>query len=254
MKGYIKVHRKVRKSSIWVDPFKFKLWMLCLMKATHSGGEMLIGNQIIKLEIGQFPTGREALEKEFNEGVTKKNFVTGLTLFRWLDLFEKMEMLNIKKTNKYTIVTINNWDKYQVDEQQANNSCTSDEQQMFTSKKVLRMNKNDNKGLENEEDVNQIKDEPQPKEKAPTVTTTIKSFTNNEELRQALKDYLEMRRKINKPVVTVRTITDRLNELSKLSEDAQIQIAIVNQSVDNSWQRFYKLKNKKKEYDNYERF
>jgi len=97
MKGYIKVHRKIQKSSIWVDPFKFKLWMLCLMKASHSDTETLIGNQLIKLEKGQFPTGRDALEREFNAGVTKKNRVTGLTLFRWLELFEKLEMLTSKK-------------------------------------------------------------------------------------------------------------------------------------------------------------
>ena len=49
-------------------------------------------------------------------------------------------MLNIKKTNKYSIITVLNWSKYQNDEQELNNSCTSNEHQMFTYKNV----KNDN--------------------------------------------------------------------------------------------------------------
>lgn len=145
-KGYIKLYRQISDTPVWTDSDKLKLWLMCLMKATHEGKTQVVGNQIIELKPGQFITGRSALFDEFNHGVKKDRRVDGLTLFRWLNLFEKMEMLNINKTNKYSLVTVLNWDKYQgqrtTDEQQVNIKRTTDEQQMNTNKNVKNV-KND---------------------------------------------------------------------------------------------------------------
>ena len=136
--GYIKLYRQIADTPIWADSDKLKLWLMCLMKATHDEKTQVVGNQIIELKAGQFITGRSALSDEFNRDVKKDRRVDGLTLFRWLSLFEKMEMLNIKKTNKYSLVTVLNWDKYQgqrtSNEQQLNNKRTSNEQQLNTNK------------------------------------------------------------------------------------------------------------------------
>lgn len=138
--GYVKLYRQIEETSIWVDSDKFKLWIYCLLKASHTDSKTIVGNQEIELSSGQFITGRNALEAEFNKGVPKEKRVSGLTLVRWLELFEKMEMLNIKRTNKYSIITVLNWNKFQNNEQQVNISCTSNEQQVNTNKNV----KNDN--------------------------------------------------------------------------------------------------------------
>lgn len=136
--GYIKLYRQITDTPVWADSDKLKLWLMCLMKATHDEKTQVVGNQIIELKAGQFITGRSALSDEFNRDVKKDRRVDGLTLFRWLNLFEKMEMLNIKKTNKYSLVTVLNWDKYQgqrtSNEQQLNSKRTSDEQQLNTNK------------------------------------------------------------------------------------------------------------------------
>ncbi|MFV0395653.1 MAG: hypothetical protein ACK5LC_14915 [Coprobacillaceae bacterium] len=150
--GYIKLYRKIKNSPIWADPFKYKLWNLCLMKATHTEQKYLIGNSVITLNKGQFVTGRNALESEFNDGASKKNTIDGLTLMRWLDLFADLEMLNIKKTNKYSVVTVNNWSKYQIDEQQANNKRTSTEHQLNTNKNVKNVNNDKNELKEREKE------------------------------------------------------------------------------------------------------
>jgi hypothetical protein len=121
------------------------------MKATHDEKTQVVGNQIIELKAGQFITGRSALSDDFNHDVKKDRRVDGLTLFRWLSLFEKMEMLNIKKTNKYSLITVLNWDKYQgqrtSNEQQLNNKRTSNEQQLNTNKndKNVKNDKNEKK-------------------------------------------------------------------------------------------------------------
>lgn len=148
------------KSTIWCDSDKYKLWNLCLFKAQHTKHTFMVGNQHIALEPGQFITGRNDLSDDFNYGVKKSKKISGLTLFRWLESFEKLEMLNIKKTNKYTIVTVNNWCKYQGNEQQMNskrttveqqmnNTCTTNEQQLNTYKndKNVKNDKNDKEDI-----------------------------------------------------------------------------------------------------------
>lgn len=149
--GYIKLYRQITDTPVWADSDKLKLWLICLMKATHDEKTQVVGNQIIELKAGQFITGRSALSDDFNHDVKKDRRVDGLTLFRWLSLFEKMEMLNIKKTNKYSLITVLNWDKYQgqrtSNEQQLNNKRTSNEQQLNTNKndKNVKNDKNEKK-------------------------------------------------------------------------------------------------------------
>lgn len=134
MKGWIKLHRKVMENPIFNDPALFRLWCMCLMKAAHKEREILVGSQVVTIQPGEFVTGRNSLEEEYNRGVKPKDRVPGITLWRWLNSLEKLGNVNIKKTNKYSVVSIVNWDLYQQDEQQMNNKRTTDEQQMNTNK------------------------------------------------------------------------------------------------------------------------
>ncbi|MEK4303588.1 DnaD domain-containing protein [Oceanobacillus sp. FSL K6-0251] len=152
MEGYIKLYRKVMDSPVWDDPNYLKLWMFCLMKATHKEREVLIGNQVITLEPGQFITGRKSLAEDLNKGMKPKFRQSEISWWRYLNNLEKQEMLNIKKTNKYSVVTITKWGDYQINEQQMNNKRTSNEQQMNTNKNV----KND-KNVKKEEEVSPFK-------------------------------------------------------------------------------------------------
>ncbi len=129
-------------SPVWDDPNYLKLWMFCLMKATHKEREVLVGNQIITLEPGQFVTGRKSLTEELNKGMKPKHKQSEISWWRYLNNLEKWQMLNIKKTNKYSIVTISKWVDYQENEQQLNNKRTSNEHQMNINKNVKNV-KND---------------------------------------------------------------------------------------------------------------
>lgn len=136
MQGYIKLYRKMMCSPIWEDPYYFKLWMYCLMKASHKKREQIIGNQMIELEEGQFITGRQSLSNDLNRGVKPKLQQSEITWWRYLNNLEKWGMLNIKRTTKYSIISIIKWSDYQESEQQMNNKRTTDEQQMNTNKNV----------------------------------------------------------------------------------------------------------------------
>lgn len=71
----------------------------------------------------------------------------------------------------------------------------------------------------------------------------IDSFTGNEELREALKAFLDMRKSIKKPIQTEYAFKLALNKLKQLSDSDSIRIEIVNQSVEHNWQTFYALQN-----------
>lgn len=71
----------------------------------------------------------------------------------------------------------------------------------------------------------------------------INSFTENEELKEALKAFLDMRKSIKKPIQTEYAFKLALNKLKQLSDIDSIRIEIVNQSVEHNWQTFYSLQN-----------
>lgn len=140
--GWISLHRKIMNSAVYSDSELLKLWIHCLLKATHADYDQLIGNTAIKLSPGQFVTGRNALANEFNKGVQPSKIVKPLSLWRRLQTLEKLEMLNIKTTNKYSVVTVLNWNDYQNNEQQLNNKRTTTEQQLNTNNNSNNSNNN----------------------------------------------------------------------------------------------------------------
>lgn len=132
--GYIKLYRKVTNSFVWTNANMFKLWSLCLMKAIHKESRFIFNGQEIAVSSGQFVTGRAVIEKEFNEGVPRDQQIVGRTLWRWLKKFENEQMLSISSTPKYSVITINNWDDYQVNDQQVSNNRPTSVQQLSTYK------------------------------------------------------------------------------------------------------------------------
>lgn len=71
----------------------------------------------------------------------------------------------------------------------------------------------------------------------------IDSFTENEELKDALKAFLDMRKSIKKPIQTEYAFKLALNKLKQLSDIDSVRIEIVNQSVEHNWRTFYSVQN-----------
>ena len=74
-----------------------------------------------------------------------------------------------------------------------------------------------------------------------TYVSIIESYTSNEELKSALEDYVEMRKKVKG--FTTRALKLNLSSLDKLAFDDYTKIEIVNQSIEKTWKGFYALKN-----------
>ncbi|EFA25810.1 conserved phage C-terminal domain-containing protein [Pediococcus acidilactici] len=111
--GWISLYRKIQNSFVWTNSDQLKLWLLILMKANHSENKFLFNGEEISVTSGQMVTGAHILASEFNEGVPRDKAVTWRTLWRWIKKFENAEMLTIKSTTKYSVITVNNWSEYQ---------------------------------------------------------------------------------------------------------------------------------------------
>lgn len=83
------------------------------------------------------------------------------------------------------------------------------------------------------------------KEKETSLDKIIKEYTGNEELVQALKDFIKMRKAIKSPV-TDRALKGILNKLDQLSDDDKNKIGILEQSIMNTWKGVFPLKEQNK--------
>lgn len=125
---WLKLYRKLLKSPIFENEKALKIWIWCLLKATHIEREQLVGQQIIHLEKGQFIFGREKASEELK--------MTESTVYKYIKLLEKLQMISINSNNKFSVVSIEKWEDYQDQKQQNNSKVTTKEQQSNTNKNV----------------------------------------------------------------------------------------------------------------------
>ena len=80
-----------------------------------------------------------------------------------------------------------------------------------------------------------------PKKQTKSYDEQIAEYTGNEELKDALKAFVQMRAFIKKPL-TEYGLKLLLNKLSKIGRTDAEKIAIVNRSVEHNWQGFFEIK------------
>ena len=127
-KSYIKLFRKLLSSPIFENEKALKIWIWCLLKATHKEREQLVGQQIIHLEIGQFVFGRKQASEELKMNES--------TIYKYIKLLEKLQMISINSNNKFSVVSIEKWEDYQIEELKNSNKVATKEQQNNTNKNV----------------------------------------------------------------------------------------------------------------------
>jgi hypothetical protein len=141
MEGWIKLHRKSIESIVFGNEKCWKIWCWCLLRAGHKDNTFLLGREKINIKTGQFVMGLKKTSEEINLAVS--------TIHYWLKFLEDEGMVELKKTNKYTIITILNWGKYQLLELKKNSNQNAN----GTLKETNKNDKNDNnekEGLSNE--------------------------------------------------------------------------------------------------------
>jgi hypothetical protein len=122
MQGWIKIHRQLQDKGYINKPAYVSLWVNLLLLANHKEKELLWNGSLIIIKRGQLITGRKELSK-----------LTGIpetTIERILKVFKNGHQIEQQTYNKYRLITILNWDKYQV----VDNKRTSNGHQMDTNK------------------------------------------------------------------------------------------------------------------------
>lgn len=103
-----------------------------------------------------------------------------------------------------------------------------------------------------EKEIEMLKDnkkERKPKKQTKSYDEQIAGYTQNEELQDALKAFIQMRSFIKKPM-TEYALKLMLKKLDELGNNDTTKIAILNQSITHNWQGIFPLKN---EYTNQEK-
>lgn len=140
MAGWLKLHRSITSSDVFKNPNVLKFWIWALCKASHVDAEQLVGFQKVLLQRGQFIFGRDKAAQELR--------MNSSSVYKYLKFFENEKMLSVKSNNKFSVVTIVNWDFYQGDavqeEQQNNNKITTKKQQNNTNKNVKNVKNKEN--------------------------------------------------------------------------------------------------------------
>lgn len=148
-KGWVSVHRKIQDNVLWQDkPFsKGQAWIDILLDVNHRENEVLLGNEIIKVESGEMITSIRKLCDRWGWSNTKvRNF---------LELLTKQDMITYKSDTKKTLVKVLNYSDYQgldickndAKTHQKHNKNTSKTHQKHTNNNVNNSNNenNDNK-------------------------------------------------------------------------------------------------------------
>lgn len=108
MEGWISVHRKIRESWIWNSDEvydKRSAWLDLLLAANYQDKEIQYNKQRINIEKGQFLTSIAKLADRWKWSRHK------VSLF--LDKLEEEKMIVQIKDNKSTLISIENYEKYQ---------------------------------------------------------------------------------------------------------------------------------------------
>ncbi len=228
--GYIKLWRKSLEKGWLANHELWVFWTWCLLRAAHQERDVIIGNQTVHLKPGEFVFGLASASQQLNLSIQQIRTI--------LKFLKREENLTIKSTNKFSVISIVNWEIYQAD----NGTTNKQTNKRLTSKQQATNNKQECKECKNEK--NKIN-------KADFVLPeTIKP--------EVWEAFLEMRKAIKKPA-TLYAQKSIIKKLANMEGDPN---RILEQSIENSWQGVFPLKTnsipqggryERKPYDTYQR-
>lgn len=148
--GWMKLHRKLACWE-WYKKSEMVHLFIHLLISANFKDSIWQGTEIKR---GQLLTGRKSLS--FETGISEQSIRT------CLKKLESTKEINIKSTNKHSIITICNYDSYNEDAQQTNQQSTSNQpatNQQLTSNQPQRKNDKNDKNDNNEKNDKKVKKE-----------------------------------------------------------------------------------------------
>lgn len=130
--GWILLHRQLQNKGYYKDSEYVHLWLHLLFEAKWEDTEFLYQGQIIEVKKGQLITGRKKLSEQTGINESK--------ITRILSTFVKCGQIEQQTTNKFRLITVKNYDKFQTYPQQMNNKRTTSEHNKKNIKNINKYN------------------------------------------------------------------------------------------------------------------
>lgn len=229
---WLKVPSDLKYTTIWSSNEKIGAWFRLLFKANHDGYKAVFKGSLMDVQSGEIITSVRQLSKEWKWSNSK--------VCAFLKKLEDDNLISKVSDNKCTLIKICDYDIYKL---------TSE----ITQEENIGIVENYIKNTDVEEKIVEIVEITESK---PKISTRNRRYYEDDELNQAFIDYVEMRKKIRKPM-TERAVTLAKNKIAKYSEipfsdeiNKSLAIKILEQSVLNSWQGIFPLKDGKNNINN----
>ena len=142
-RGYVKLWRKIDDSGLLQSPVVLQLFCYILLKASHKKAKMLVNGNIVELEPGQLIFGRKRAAEDLNQ--SEQSIRTAL------ETLKKLKIVTSRPTNRYSLITVENWALYQGDDQQSNQQDNQPANQQSTSNQPAANHKQECKEFKNKE-------------------------------------------------------------------------------------------------------
>lgn len=214
--GWIALHRKIQEHHLWEDkPFsKGQAWIDLLLLANHEDKKFLLGNEVIIVEQGMVVTSIEKLKVRWGWSNTK--------VVNFLKLLENDEMITRKSDTKKTVLTLLNYSNYSGYEK----TKTMPKRYEKDTKTIRKHTNNNDNNVNNENNDNKL------------------SYSDDPKLNDALIKFIEHRKKLKKPM-TDYAVKLLIGKLNKMTPSIEMQIDILNQSIESGWLGVFELKKEK---------
>ena len=231
--GFITLHRKIKKWEWYTDLPTFKLFIHLLLSANHEDRKWR--GQLIKR--GQLLTSLNHLSTD--TGLSRQQVRTAL------EKLKATHEITQTSTHKSTLITIEKYSDYQDKKEKVTQLSTheaTNKQHSSNTVATLNNNYNNINNINNKNNIKKVS-----KETKQSFNTLIENYSENETLREELKNHLATR-KLKKGALTNRAIELELNKLDDLVKNYPIndqenkKIEIVRKSIENGWISFYPLK------------
>ncbi|GGB43461.1 hypothetical protein GCM10011409_21340 [Lentibacillus populi] len=149
MKGYIKDFRKELNSDIWVmPPLYHRVWQYLKYTVNHKDNKVpMRDGSFLTIKQGQHLTSMRKIARQvgyYEQGAWKEpNPKTIKAILNWLETQNMISVSSGDGNNKYTLITLINWEMYQSEKEDGNSKYTVDTQSMDINKNDKECNKND---------------------------------------------------------------------------------------------------------------
>lgn len=132
MDGWVKIHRKIRDNWIWDNPDYLKAWLDLIFRANFEERRILFDGEVKELKCGQFVTSIRKLAEAWCWSNSR--------VLNFLRMLEADGMIKRDSNAKRTLLTIENYEFYQVQQNSDENTDKNASQSQKRSKEEKKNN------------------------------------------------------------------------------------------------------------------